>query len=262
MMLSTWGMQLCNRPLALHPGHLRPALAYSPTMGNKTAAGYYVVAGVAVIPICGVLVQTLGGWDCGTWATAYDAIRVSFMAALADQDVSAIVLSVSSGGGEVAGCFDLADTIYASRSMKPTLAILSESAYSAAYALASSCEQVAVPRTGGTGSVGVICAHIDISKMLEKAGVDVTIISYGARKADGAETAPLSDPALARFQADVDTMGELFVETVARNRGLGASKVRDTEAGTFLGAEGVKIGFADAVMAPDAAFRSLLAAIS
>jgi ClpP class serine protease len=54
-------------------------------------------------------------------------------------------------------------------------------------------------------------------------------------------------------------MGELFVKTVARNRGLSVKTVRDTQATTFLGAAGVEIGFADAVMAPDEAFRSLLA---
>ncbi|WP_325095499.1 S49 family peptidase, partial [Burkholderia contaminans] len=59
-------------------------------------------------------------------------------------------------------------------------------------------------------------------------------------------------------QSDIDAMGELFVETVARNRGLAASKVRDTQAATYLGERGVKLGLADAVMPPDAAFRALL----
>jgi ClpP class serine protease len=161
-------------------------------------------------------------------------------------------------GGEVAGCFDLADLIYESRSIKPTLAILNEAAYSAAYALASACEQITVPRTGGTGSVGVICMHIDQSKAVEKAGLAVTIIKYGDRKADGNQFNPLTAEAMKRFQDDVDEMGELFVATVARNRNLSPDVVRKTQATTFLGAAGVEIGFADAVMAPDEAFRSLL----
>jgi len=56
---------------------------------------------------------------------------------------------------------------------------------------------------------------------------------------------PLSTEALARFQADIDAIGELFVATVARNRGLGPAAVRGTEATTFLGASGVKAGFAE-----------------
>ena len=135
---------------------------------------------------------------------------------------------------------------------------MNESAYSAAYALASACEQITVPRTGGTGSVGVICMHLDQSRAIDKAGFAVTIIKYGDRKADGNQFMPLSKEALERFQADVDEMGELFVATVARNRGLSVSVVRNTQATTFLGAAGVEIGFADAVMAPDEAFQSLL----
>jgi len=105
----------------------------------------------------------------------------------------------------------------------------------------------------------VICMHVDMSKALGAAGMAVTIIHYGDRKADGSDVRPLSPEALERIQADVDAMGDLFVKTVARNRGLPVARVRNTQASTYLGSEGVGIGFADAVMAPDEAFRSLLA---
>lgn len=220
---------------------------------------YEVVAGIAVIPVTGTLVHKLGSMRPYSGMTGYDGIRANFSMALADESVRGIVLDIESPGGEVAGCFDLADEIYRARGEKPIRAILTEGAYSAAYALASACDDIVVPRTGGTGSVGVICMHADLSKALDKAGINVTIIQYGARKADGNETIPLSQEAHERFQADVDEMGDLFVETVARNRGISAKKVRGTQATTFLGAKGVEIGFADAVMAPNEAFRSLLA---
>lgn len=220
---------------------------------------YDVVHGVAVIPISGTLVHKSGYMRPTCGMTGYDGIRANLSMALEDQSVRAIMLDIDSGGGEVSGCFDLVDAIYGARGQKPIWAVLSESAYSAAYAIASAADKVVVPRTGGTGSVGVICAHVDFSKALAKDGIAVTMIHYGARKADGNEFNPLSEEALARYQADVDKMGELFVATVARNRKLSVAKVRGTEATTFLGAEGVEIGFADAVMAPDEAFRSLLA---
>ncbi|MDR5813325.1 S49 family peptidase [Caballeronia sp. LZ033] len=220
---------------------------------------YDLVEGVAVIDVSGTLVQKSSNLRPYSGMLGYNAIRHNFLAALNDKAVSAIALSIDSPGGEVAGCFDLADLIYESREAKPTLAILNECAYSAAYAIASACEQITVPRTGGTGSVGVICMHIDASKAMSNAGFSVTIIKYGDRKADGNQFNPLAKDALARFQTDVDEMGELFVATVARNRNLSADVVRATQATTFLGAAGVEIGFADAVMAPDEAFRSLLA---
>lgn len=223
------------------------------------ARAYEVVEGVAIIPVTGTLVQKLGTLRPYSGMTGYDGLRANLSMALADDAVRAIVLDIDSPGGEVAGCFDLADSIYKARGSKPIWSILTESAYSAAYALASACDRIVVPRTGGTGSVGVICMHVDMSKALGAAGVNVTLIHYGDRKADGADSRPLSDEALSRYQSDVDAMGELFVKTVARNRGLSVKTVRATQATTFLGAAGVEIGFADAVQAPDEAFRSLLA---
>ena len=224
--------------------------------------GYDVVGDVAVIQICGTLVQKNGYLRPYSGMTGYDGIRQNFLTALYDPAVKAIALDIDSPGGEVAGCFDLVDEIYKARGNKPIWAILNEVAYSAAYAIASAADRITVPRTGGVGSIGVVCCHVDFSKALAGAGVKVTFIQYGDRKTDGAAETPLSDEALERFQADIDTMGQLFVETVARNRGMPAAKVRDTQATTYLGDAGVRLGLADAVMAPDASFRELLASIA
>jgi len=207
-------------------------------------------------------VQKLGSLRPWSGMTGYDGIRQNLFAALDDPKVEAIVLDIDSPGGEVSGCFDLVDTIYALRGTKPIWAILNESAYSAAYAIASAADRIIVPRTGGVGSIGVIAAHVDLSQALSTAGVKVTFITYGDFKADGHSELPLSEEALARFQSDITTMGELFTETVARNRNISAATVRGTQAATFMGEKGVALGLADEVAAPDAAFRALIASIS
>jgi signal peptide peptidase SppA len=230
--------------------------------GSNPRGGYEVVGEVAIIPICGTLVQKLGSLRPYSGMTGYDGIRQNFLMAMTDPDVKAICLDIDSPGGEVAGCFDLVDTIYNARGDKPIWSILNENAFSAAYALASAADKIVLPRTGGTGSIGVIWMHVDWSKALKGAGMEVTFVTYGDRKADGHPEIPLSKEALAAFQADIDTMGELFVSTVARNRNISVQKVRDTQAATFLGADGVSQGLADAVLAPDAAFRALLAEIA
>ncbi|WP_174296529.1 S49 family peptidase [Sphingomonas bacterium] len=224
---------------------------------------YDVIAGVAVIPVRGLLIQRLGWlWYYGDLfgVSGYDRIRAMVMAALADPDVDAIVFDIDSPGGEVAGCFDLVDTIYAARGIKPIAAILGESAFSAAYAIASAVDpgRLWVPRTGGTGSAGVIYQHLSVAKWLANNGILPTLVTKGAFKGEGSELFDLSKGALERLQADVDEVGDLFDETVARNRGMAVRKVTATQAGTFLGGKGVDIGFADAVAAPDAAFRALL----
>lgn len=246
------GEAIIVQPLAMHDDD---AYDYS---RHDSDTGYDMAGPVAIIPVHGTLVQKLGRLRPYSGMTGYDGMRQAFLTALEDPNVEAIMLDVDSPGGEVSGCFDLVDTIYEGRGRKLIWAVLSDSAYSAAYAIASAADRIVVPRTGGVGSIGVICMHMDFSKALTSAGFQVTFITYGDRKADGHPEIPLSKEALARFQADIDTMGELFVNTVARNRNIAASSVRDTQAVTYLGEQGVAQGLADVVAAPDAAFRALL----
>lgn len=213
--------------------------------------------GAAIIPVRGTLVQR-NGLHPYSGMTGYDGIRCKFLHAMEDDGVKGIVLDIDSPGGEVSGVFDLADTIYAARGAKPIWAILNEAAFSAAYCLASAADTITVPRTGGAGSIGVIAMCVDMSAALDKAGIVVNVIAHGKRKADGNEFQPLPKEARDRFQADVDTIGVLFEETVARNRGIQASAVRDMEASTFLGAAAVTMKLADRVAAPDEAFDAFL----
>jgi capsid assembly protease len=223
--------------------------------GSFTTKPYDLIGGVAVVPIRGVLVHGDAGWGD---ETDYNSIAESLTAAVGDSEVKAVCLHVNSPGGEVAGCFDLAEAIYRMRSIKPIVAIVDENMYSAAYALGSSASKIVVPRTGGSGSIGVVMLHLDVTKALENFGVIITAIQFGERKTDFYPTKPLSDEAKSLMQVDINSMGEMFVDLVARNRGLTTKKVRATEAGVFLGKDGVEEGLADAVMSPQAAFLSLV----
>ena len=226
--------------------------------------GYDVLEGVAMISISGTLVHKLGQLRPYSGMTGYDGVRQAFLTAHDDPDVKAIACVYDSGGGEVSGCADLFETMLEMRGNKPCWSILSEAAYSAAYWLASTADRVLVPRTGGTGSIGVIAMHVDMSEALSKAGFQVTFItSAGAdRKTDGHAEIPLSAEALAAFQHEIDAMGEIFADSVARARGLTKEQVIGFKAGTFMGADGVTAGLADAVMAPEQAFAALLASVS
>lgn len=280
MNLPHLAQRLFNTPLALHPQKAEVVMAalsdrFGITQISRAGAwdfdededfsraaredhGYDNLEGIAVIPVHGTLVQKLGSLRPYSGMTGYDGIRHAFLSALADPDIKAICLDVESPGGEVAGCFDLVDEIYQARGIKPVHAILTECAYSAAYAIASAADRIVVPRTGGVGSIGVIVMHVDWSQQLQKDGLKVTIITYGDRKAETNPYVPLSDAARESLQAEVDAMGKLFVDTVARNRGISDDVIRKTQAACFMALEGVRLGLADAVAAPDAAFNELM----
>ncbi len=218
--------------------------------------------GIALIPIDGTLVHKNGTIRPSSGMTGYDGIRNAFLAAQGDTNVRAIVLQIDSFGGECSGCFDLVDLIASFRGAKPCWAVLDDCAYSAAYAIACAADHITVPRSGGTGSIGTIVMHADLSGALAKEGVVVSIIQFGAHKADGNAYQALPPDVRDRIQQKIDYQGELFVETVAMNRKLAASTVRGTEAATLMPAEALQLGLVDAIMAPDAALSALLAQIS
>jgi len=205
-------------------------------------------AGVAFVPVYGYLMhKTLCSWG---YVTGYEAIRRQVAAALGDDDVHTIVLDVNSGGGACAGCFELADWLYAQRGQKKIEAMVDASCYSAAYAIASCADTITVTPTGGVGSIGVVATHYNMAGALEKWGEAVEFVYAGKYKIDGNQYGPLSEHAKEQLQFQVDHLYAMFIATVARNRGLSEEAVRNTEAAVYTAEQAVEIGLADIVSAP------------
>ena len=217
------------------------------TEGMDTETLAVTPDGLAVIDISGSLVNRSSWLDAPSGLTSYANIREEFDLAMASPAIRGVLMRIDSNGGECAGCFDLADAIFAMRGAKPIWAVVDDAAFSAAYMLASAADKVFVSRTGGVGSIGVVATHVDASGWDEKAGLKYTMLTAGAHKKDFNAHEPLSEGARSQLQAEIDRLYGLFVETVARNRGMPAEAVRATEARLYFGEGAVAAGLADAV---------------
>lgn len=204
--------------------------------------------GVAIIPIHGLLVNRMS-WSY-SFATGYNFIRSQMNAALNDDDVKLIVYDVNSSGGLVSGCSELAAEIFASRDVKSSLAVIDARCYSAAYFLASAATRVVCTPTGGVGNIGCAAVHIERSELLEKEGVKVTLLFEGAEKVDGNPYEPLSKRARESIQRELSYHYGLFVEAVARHRGLTEEEIRSTGAKCYVPPEAVEVGLIDGVKTP------------
>ena len=269
--------RLFNRPLALLParahqivGVLAPRLGVSALLDENGDAvhldrgafldddepsadlkPYLVKDRVAVIPVCGALVHKfdwVAAW-CGL--TSYDRLIGMVEQAAADPEVDGIWLDIDSPGGEVAGLFDVADELYALSQAgggpKPIWAMLTESAYSAAYALASQCDRIVVPRTGGCGSIGVIVMHQDESKFWDDRGIKITLLTAGEHKADGNRFEKLPKAVADRVLTEIEDVRSLFADTVARGRDVAREAVLATEAQTFPASAALDLNLVDAI---------------
>lgn len=202
---------------------------------------------IRIFNISGALVNRPMPDICGEGPASYEAIGEAFDAAMADESVTAVIFRMASPGGMAAGCFDLSDRIMAARGTKPIYGIADDYAYSACYALLAACDEIWVTRTAGVGSVGVVCWHVDQSGYNAKTGLTVTPIYSGERKVDFSPHQPLSDEARAGAQMEIDRLRSMFVDSVARYRGMSADAIRATEAQTYSGEAAVAAGLADRV---------------
>jgi signal peptide peptidase SppA len=186
------------------------------------------VGSTAVIPVFGTLSHRMGMLSEFSGGTSYTAVRSALRGALADPNISAILLEIDSPGGNVDGLPELADEVYAARGQKPIGAIANTMAASAAYWLGSQVDDFAVTPSGVVGSIGVYLMHIDESQFNEKAGLTITYISAGEHKTEGNPDEPLSDEAKAYLQSQVDAIYGQFIAAVARGRGVSKKTVRGT----------------------------------
>ena len=222
---------------------------------------YVVKGGVLQVPVKGVLLNNFP-WQDGGYATGYEYIIAAMRRGMADDEVKGIALVINSPGGVVSGNFELSEAMAAMRGKKPVKAFAADSAYSAAYSIASSADSISVSRSGGVGSIGVVTMHADYSEAMKERGIKITFIYAGKHKVDGNPYQPLPEDVRNRMQARIDALYSDFVSLVARNRNMDEKAVRKTEAATFMATEAVENGLADEVASFEDAFAAFTAKVN
>lgn len=211
----------------------------------------------AIIPVHGTLLNRFPySWS---FVTGYSFVQQQLAAALADPDVALIIFDINSPGGESAGCEELANAIYASREVKPSIAVVDSLAASAAYMIGSAATKVYATPSSWTGSIGVVWMHADVSGALDKFGIKVTFVFAGDHKVDGNSYEPLPSSVKADMKVTVDKVYGRFVDLVAKTRGMTADAVRGTQARVYASDDALALGLIDGVATPGEAVAAFLA---
>lgn len=176
---------------------------------------------------------------------SYSAITAAVGQKIAEGHKS-VILHVDSPGGDVAGAFDTARQL---RAMCVAAGVklfgyCDSKACSSGYAIISASERIFVSSTGELGSIGVISAMASEARALQARGIDIQLITSGARKADGAPMVPISEDAVAAAQVTVDQMAGEFFKLVAEHRGFDAQPL---QAGVYVGAAAMALNLADEI---------------
>ena len=213
---------------------------------------YTIDSGVAVLPIEGVIAKKMNMLTQISGGTSTQLAAQSLQDALNDPAVHSIVLAIDSPGGTVDGTQALANAVYAARQIKPVVALASGCICSAAYWIGSAAQSVYLADgTTMAGSIGVVTSHTDISGAQTAQGIKTTEIAAGKYKRIASNYAPLTQDGRQSIQDQVDYTYSLFVDAVAKNRGVSAGVVlRDMADGkVFVGKQAIDAGLADGIVA-------------
>lgn len=203
--------------------------------------------GVAILPVNGPLFRRASFFNRISGATDYSMLAEDFARAVEDTKVSAIVLAIDSPGGDAMGVSEFADHIFDARGSKPIIAYVDGSAASAAYWIASAADEIITSDTGLLGSIGTVMQVTDSRERDAKAGVRTHEIV--SSQSPDKRVDVTTDAGRAKYQALVDSLASVFIDKVARNRGVDSETVMKEfgKGGVFVGQAAVDAGLADRV---------------
>ncbi len=185
---------------------------------SDSSVGHHVSGSTATIFICGELVnESLA--NLPYWIRSYYCSTPDISALLSklerDNSISNYVFNIESGGGEVDGISNLATQIQ--NLSKPTVAVTDTICASAAYWLASSCNEIiATSKTARFGSIGVLTRSFDTSKYITN------------RESPAKVPNTQTDEGKAVVQNRLSDIYNIFIESVAAGRGTSTEHVKAT----------------------------------
>lgn len=242
--------------LAIEPQAIDFSYLYTDVMPTD-----YTEEGIAIVTINGPLEHhATTEWD------SYESIVARVEAAMSGEEVSklfelsgedvpppvkaqAVILKIDSPGGEASGSSACHRTLRRLRKKYnvPLYAYADEMAASAAYSVASACDEIWLPDTGQVGSIGVVATMYDRTKHNEKTGLTIELLTSGEQKADNHADRVLTDAIRKRMRVRVMALARVFFSTVAKARGTSPAAIASLQAGVFTGQTAVDVGIADGV---------------
>lgn len=181
--------------------------------------------------------------------TTYADIQTSLAIAQSDPSVKSVVLYVDSPGGQVDGLFDTLAAIESFRGSGKKLSVSASQAQSAAYAIAAMAGPIeATGPAAQFGSVGVVATFLQREDVLTLTNTD------SPDKRPDLST----DEGKAVVVRYLDAVNDLFVDAIARGRGVNAKSVTESfgRGSTLLASQAKAAGMIDSIAKPKSVPRA------
>lgn len=180
--------------------------------------------------------------------TEDDALLRRVDALAKDPDVAALIVSVDSPGGSVAGGESLHDAIARVAAKKPVVTVMGATAASAGYMISVPAARIFAREATLTGSIGVILETGEASGLLQMLGLHAEAITSGPLKDQPSFIRPLTDQGRAYLHDLVMDMFDQFVGIVAAGRHMDRARVLALADGrAYTGRQALANGLIDAI---------------
>lgn len=178
--------------------------------------------GVALIHVNGVISRYANLFTNICGGTTTQLLAQDFTRALNDPAIKAIVMDIDSPGGEAKGIHELAEMIYQARGKKRVIAYVGGNACSAAYWIASACDEIVIDATGSAGSIGTV---LEMRRRKPREDDEFETIEIVSSQSPNKRQDPGTETGRAAYQQHLDDLAEVFVQRVARNMAVSRDKV-------------------------------------
>ena len=172
----------------------------------------------------------------------------AILALAKDRTVPAVIVSIDSPGGAVAGGESIRAALMRVAAAKPVVAVMRGTAASAGYMVALPAARIFARDATLTGSIGVILQTGEVSGLLAKLGVSADAITSGPLKDQPSFTRGLTPQGREYLNGLVADMYDQFVTMVAEARHMDPAQVRTLADGrAYTGRQAQKLGLVDEI---------------
>ena len=173
--------------------------------------------------------------------------------------VKGLMTVINSPGGTYVGSKEVYDAINSLSKKIPTVVYMKEMATSGGYLVSLSSDKIFSNEGTLTGSIGVILQTANISKLLNKIGINPVIIKSGELKAVPNPAEKIGDKELQYLQDIIKKMQNEFIEIVKFNREISNSTLELISDGrVFTGKDAKKLALIDEIGNESDAFNWLI----
>lgn len=245
--------------LALHPpvASALEAMLRSPVtmsadersarLGLSAARPSSRTASTLVLPVRGPLSHHGSFLTLLLGGTSYDAITAALRAAVADPNITNVVMAFDTPGGGVIGLEETAAEIRAARKVKPVIGVVDGMAASAGYWLAAQTSPLIASPSSLVGSLGVVAVVVDSSALEERLGIRTHAITTSKYKGEGIPGTPVTDEVREAMRQLALGFHRRFVADVATGRRTTEATVEAKfgEGRVVAAREALKLGMVD-----------------